>query len=182
MSLWDSIKDTASDAWDTAKSTGEDLYNDPSGTLWKNKGKIATMGAGPLGLAAGAIFDRDYSKVGEGKKYEDLPWYDRAGATLKATGEGLLEGAAGLVGLEDEVGHENQDILAGLKHDAEDDYGTSFNTGGSITGGSGGKSPQGQAGGAMGEPTSGSSLGRALAVEQEPALEGQNYNNNNFNF
>ena len=161
MGLWDTLKDTA----------------------WDNKGKIATASMGPLGLAGGAIFDRDYGTIGRGEKFEDLPWYDRVGLTLKAKGESLLEGTAGFVGLEEEVGHSNQDLLAGLKHEVEDDYGTSFDTGGSITGGSGGDTPKGQmGGGSMGEPNNGYSLGRALASEKEPALEGQNFNKNNFNF
>lgn len=183
MSLWDTIKDTAGDAWDGVKETASDFADDPLGTLWENKGKIAMMGAGPLGWAAGGIFDRDYDEIAKGKKYEDLPWYDRIGISLKAKGEGLLESGAGLFGLEDEVGTTNRDILAGLKHKVSDDYGTSFSMGGNISGASGGGLPQGGGGGMPGAtPNAGTSLGRAIAIEQDPALEEQTFNNNNFSF
>jgi hypothetical protein len=87
--------------------------------------------------------------------------------------------------LEDSVGSENQDLLNSLNHKRSDDFGSSFQSGGNITGGSGGsqQSPQMGGVGVGGEsPNQGISLGRAVALEDEAALQQTNYNNNNFSF
>lgn len=146
------------------------------------------IGAG-VGALAGGFFGGASSAKAESidpkKNFKDLSWGDRVAATMSAKAEGLAQGAAGFIGLEDAVGSKNQDLLASLNHKRSDDYGTSFQTGGNITGGSPGGLPSAQMGGVGvgGEsPNQGISLGRALALEDEPALQQTNYNNNNFSF
>lgn len=142
---------------------------------------VGALAGGLLGGASGA----EAESIDPNKNYKDLPWYDRVATTLSAKGEGLTRDVAGFFGLEDEVGTENQDLLDRLKHERSDDFASSFNTGGSITGGSGGGAPGAQMGGVGAggtSPNQGVSLGRALALEEEPALEQTNYNNNNFSF
>ena len=146
------------------------------------------IGAG-VGALAGGLFGGASSAEAESidpkKNFKDLPWYDRVAATMSAKAEGLTQGVAGFFGLEDSVGSENQDLLASLNHKPSNDFGTSFQSGGNITGGSAGGQPSAQMGGVGvgGEsPNQGISLGRALALEDEPALQQQNYNNNNFSF
>lgn len=142
---------------------------------------VGALAGGLLGGASGA----ETSAIDKNKSFRDLPWYDRVASTLAAKGEGLTRSVAGLVGLEDEIGTENQDVLDRLKYERSDDFGTSFQSGGSISGAIGGETsmPQmGGVGGAGATPNSGISLGKALAIEEEPALEEVNYNNNNFSF
>jgi len=146
------------------------------------------IGAG-VGALAGGLFggasSAEAESIDPNKNFKDLPWYDRVAATMSVKAEGLTQGVAGFFGLEDYVGSENQDLLASLNHKRSDDFGTSFQNGGNITGGSGGSQQAPQMGGigVGGEsPNQGISLGRALALEDEPALQQQNYNNNNFSF
>lgn len=146
------------------------------------------FGAG-LGALAGGIIGGGSAEKSEAinpqKNFKDLSWGDRVAATLSAKAEGLTQGVAGFFGLEDAVGSENQDLLASLNHKRSDDFGTSFQTGGNITGGSAGGQTSAQMGGVGSggaSPNQGISLGRALALEDEPALQQKNYNNNNFSF
>jgi len=143
------------------------------------------IGAG-VGALAGGLFGgvsgAEASSVDQDKNFKDLPWYDRVATTMAAKTEGLTKGVAGFFGLEDSVSSENENLLDRLKHERSDDSGTSFQMGGNVTGGNGGypgtETPQG----AGVVSNQGTSLGRALAMEEEPALEQTNYNNNNFSF
>lgn len=144
------------------------------------------FGAGAGGLM-GAILGGEASKETEtidpNKDFKNLSWGDRVASTMSAKAEGLTQGVAGLVGLEDSVGTENEDRLSALKHKSSDHAGSSFKMGGNITGGSSGGQPSPQMGGMGGSsPNQGISLGRAVALEDEPALQQTNYNNNNFSF
>ena len=141
------------------------------------------LGAG-AGFLAGGLSSLTADNIEKGKKWDDLEWYEKAAANLSASTEGIAEGVAGIVGLEDEVGHDAQDRLAQLKYKRSDDAAKST-LGGAISGASGGGEVlpmAGVGGGAQGASNEGTSLGRALAVEEEPALEDTNYNNNNFTF
>lgn len=146
------------------------------------------IGAGVGGLLGGVLgagTTAEASTIDKNKNYKDLGFFDRASATLSAKTEGWGNNIAGVFGFEDAFGTENEDLLARLKHGRSDDAGTSFQTGGNITGGSGGGETAPQMGGmgAGGQtPNQGTSLGRALALEEEPALQQENYNNNNFSF
>lgn len=75
--------------------------------------------------------------------------------------------------------HKLYDTAFGPGESDIEKYGeTSMPTGGAITGATGGM-PQG----GVGQPIeSGESLGRRLAVQEEPALEENNFNYNNFSF
>jgi len=139
---------------------------------------VGALAGGLLGGASGA----EASSIDKNQKFKDMPWYDRVATTMASKTEGLTKNVAGFFGLEDSVGSENQDLLSRLQHERSDESGTSFQMGSNITGGSGGSS-----GTAMNAPgtalsNQGTSLGRALAMEEEPALDQTNYNNNNFSF
>ena len=142
---------------------------------------FGALAGGLLGGASGA----EAKTIDPNKNFKDLPWYDRVATTLAAKTEGLEKGVAGFFGLEDYVGTENQDLLDSLQHKRADDFGSSLQMGGNITGGAGGgaQSPQMGGVGVGGQtPNQGISLGKALALEEDPALEQTNYNNNNFSF
>ena len=146
------------------------------------------IGAGVGGLLGGGLglgTTAEASTIDKDKNYKDLGFFDRASATLSAKTEGWGNDIAGIFGFEDAFGTENQDLLDRLKHERSDDAGTSFQMGGNITGGMGGETQGPQMGGigAGGQaPNQGISLGRALALEEDPALEQENFNNNNFSF
>jgi hypothetical protein len=140
---------------------------------------------GLLGGASGAGFGAEAESIDPKKNFKDLSWGDRVATTMASKAEGLAQGVAGFFGLEDYVGSENQDLLANLNHKRSDNFGISFQSGGNITGGSAGGQTSPQMGGAGvggASPNQGISLGRALALEDEPALQQTNYNNNNFSF
>lgn len=123
----------------------------------------------------------------EKQKYDDLSWYDKAATTIAAKTEGLTKDVAGIFGLEDSVSSENQNLLDRLKYKTSDDFGTSLQNSGQVTGATSGPSIQGQGNfsgqGLGGEGgTEGSTLGKKPALQQEPTLDQVNYNNNNFSF
>ena len=123
--------------------------------------------------------------IDKSKNYDDLPWYDRAAATIASKSESATRSIAGVVGMEDSIGTENNVILDTLKHTREDDAGSSFNTGTNVTAPSGSPSVSAQKGGigVGGEvPSGGNSLGLKYALEDDPSLDQVNYNNNNFSF
>ena len=128
---------------------------------------------GVAGLLMGGGSAAEASTIDPKKSYKELSWYDKAAATISAKTEGLERGAAGIFGLEDYVGTEKQDLLARLKHKNEDDAGTSYQVGSQITGG--GEQQDNQAGVSGQMPSEGYSLGRRIAMEDDPAL--QNFNN-----
>lgn len=121
----------------------------------------------------------------EKQKYDDLSWYDKAATTIAAKTEGLTKDVAGFFGLEDSVSSENQNLLDRLKYKRSDDFATSLQNSGQVTGATSGAQGKnnfsGQ--GLDGEGgTEGSTLGKKPALQQEPALDQVNYNNNNFSF
>ncbi len=156
------------------------------GSIIPGLGTAVGAGIGGLaGLFMGGVSGADANAIDPNKSYKDLGFFDRASATIAAKTEGLTRDVAGFFGVEDAVGTENKDLLSRLQHERRDDAGTSFQTGGNISGGSSGglQAPQMGGMGAGGQtPSQGISLGRALALEEEPALQDQNYNNNNFSF
>lgn len=130
------------------------------------------------GLLGGGLIHA--SKPEEGKEWDDMAWYEKAALTVGSKLEGLQEGVAGFFGLEDYVDTSLSDTLETSKFGPEKFVGTSLQTGGNISGEGVSRQPGGQ--GAAGTSSSGTSLGRQLALEEEPALENDNINENNFNF
>ena len=156
--------------------------------------------------------------MSEYQKWDELPWYQRAGMSIVSGMERLQKAALGMVGMEDAAQssftNERNRMKMQLKQQGSTDglslgglwegsqvyklgdalfgdenkklsetTGTSLQSGGGVTGGGedmlkiSGGSPS-RMGASQGEE----SLGRALAVEEEPALEQDNYNYNNFSF
>ena len=140
---------------------------------------------GLIGGVSGGVSGAESSSIDKDKNFKDLPWYDRAAATISAKTEGVTRGFAGFFGLEDSVGKDSQNLLDTLKHTGEDDYGSSFKMGSSVSAPSSG-SPISAQNGATGiggsVPSKGQSLGMKYALEDEPSLDQTNYNNNNFSF
>lgn len=134
------------------------------------------IGAGVGGLAGlllGGGSAAEANTIDPNKSFKDLPWYDRAAATISAKTEGLEKGVASFFGLEDEVGSEKEDLLASLKHQRDDEAGTSYQVGSQITGAGGSQGAQEGVSGQI--PSAGYSLGRRIAMEDDPALK--NFNN-----
>jgi len=147
---------------------------------------IGTGVGGLIGGLAGLGTAAESSTIDKEKqKYDDLSWYDKAATTIAAKTEGLTKEVAGVFGLEDYVSSENQNLLDRLKYKRSDDFGTSLQNSGQVTGATSGAQGKnnfsGQGLGGEGG-TEGSTLGKKPALQQEPALDQVNYNNNNFSF
>ena len=146
------------------------------------------IGAGIGGLVgglAGIGSSAESSRIDENKKYDDLSWYEKVATTVAAKTEGLTDNVAGFFGLEDEVGRDNRTLLERLQYKRSDDYGTSLQTAGNVTAPTSGPTREQQNAssgiGAM-TPSTNSTLGKKPALQEEPAIDQVNYNNNNFSF
>lgn len=147
---------------------------------------IGAIGGSIIGGLLGAGSGLESSTIDKEKqKYDDLSWYDKAATTVAAKTEGLTKDVAGFFGLEDYVSSDNQNLLDRLKYKRSDDFATSLQNSGQVTGATSGAQGKnnfsGQGLGGEGG-TEGSTLGKKPALQQEPALDQVNYNNNNFSF
>lgn len=166
-------------------------------------------GAGKIGSQVGSFFGGGDSKY---KSENDLPWFERSLLKAGAGLEGIDKKIMGIVGLEDYAPSSFTDIQDKIKTDISQkgyssgwDWNTfwhgstpykvydqdkedldktlpsSLQTGAGISGG--GQNNMGDdLPNRLGVRQSTSSFGKAIAVEDEPGLNDQNYNLNNFNF
>lgn len=111
--------------------------------------------------------------------YKDASWKDKLIMNIFAKGEGVGNSIAGFFGFDDAFGTEMQQDLAALKFKPSDISSTDIEAGLNISGAEGGPERGGEM--AAQSPAGNTSLGRFLALEEEPALKDTNYNKNNFN-
>ena len=165
------------DMWQGVKNFGnamnpiqmaQDFMSDPLGSM------ASTM-TGGAGMLVNAI-----SGSSDAKTWEETPWYDRLATTIKAKGQSLLNTPLEWLGLDEYKNTSAQDRINELKYKEGENAVGNFDAGLSVPLGQekqGQEAPQG--GFASGQE---GSLGRAIALENDPVLDLPNDNFNNFSF
>ena len=147
----------------------KDFIHDPLGS-------IASTATGLPGAIVNAV-----SGSSDAKTWEDTPWYDRMATTIKSKAQGVMNTPLEWMGLDDYTNTSAQDHINQLKYKPTDDAVTSFDAGLSTALGEELKASKGGSSDMGAQPQQGS-LGRAVALEQDPVLDQPIDNYNNFSF
>lgn len=171
--IWDGIKNVANDLNPVTRI--KKLFSDPIGSVTDMFTKD-----NPLLMPMKETL-RFFQGDTNGKSWDDLNPFQKMSMTIQSKAEGILNTPAKWLGLDPSSPME--DLMTKLKHSRMDDT-----IGNMITGLStgAGQRDQGEGGGfgsgGMGGSPSDGSLGRPLALEEDPVLNLPVENYNNFSF
>jgi hypothetical protein len=164
--VWRGVKNFASSMNPVQRA--KDFMNDPFGSM------ASTM-TGGAGMLVNAI-----SGSSDAKTWEETPWYDRLATSIKAKGQSLINTPLEWLGLEDYTNTSAQDRINTLKYKEADNAVGNFDAGLAIALGQEKQRQEvPQEGVAAGDQ---GSLGRAIALENDPVLQQPVDNFNNFSF
>ena len=164
--MWRGVKNFASSMNPVQRV--KDFMSDPLGSM-------ANTITGVPGMIVNAV-----SGSSDAKTWEETPWYDRLATSIKAKGQNLLNTPLEWLGLDEYKNTSAQDRINELKYKEGENAVGNFDAGLAIALGQEKQRQEAPPGGvAAGDE---GSLGRAIALENDPVLQQPNDNFNNFSF